>query len=56
MLVSRNGGKERTKEELQELVAESGLQVNRIIQTAAPFSIIEIKKPDLKIRPKSILF
>ena len=34
MLVGRSGGKERAK--------ESGLQLNKVIQTAAPFSIIEI--------------
>lgn len=43
MLVGRNGGKERTKEEFIEIIDKSGLKINRIIQTAAPFSIIEIK-------------
>ena len=44
MLVSRNGGKERTNTEFYDLVNKSGMQLKRIIQTAAPFSIIEIKK------------
>ncbi len=44
MLVGRSGGKERTKEEFSEIINQSGLKLNRIIQTAAPFSIIEIKK------------
>lgn len=44
MLVCRNGGKERTKEEFMEIISKSELKINRIVQTAAPFSIIEIKK------------
>ncbi len=44
MLVSQNGGKERTREEFKEIIKQSGLKLNRIIQTAAPFSIIEVKK------------
>lgn len=44
MLVGRDGGKERTKEEFKEIVALSGLKLNRFVQTAAPFFIIEIKK------------
>lgn len=44
MLVARDGGKERTKDEFHEIVAQSGLKLNRIIDTAAPFSIIEICK------------
>lgn len=42
MLISLEGGKERTKEEFKKMVSQSGLRINRIIQTAAPFSIIEI--------------
>lgn len=42
MLVSRNGGKERTKEEFYEIVTKADLKLQRIIETAAPFSIIEI--------------
>lgn len=44
MLVGRNGGKERTKQEFKEIISQSGLKLNRIVQTAAPFSIIELKK------------
>ena len=42
MLVGRNEGKERTKEEFKEIIENSGLTLNRIIQTAAPFSVIEV--------------
>ena len=44
MLVGRNEGKERTREEFEVLIKKSGLKLNRIIQTAAPFSIIEVTK------------
>ncbi|MCK5169430.1 MAG: methyltransferase domain-containing protein [Bacteroidales bacterium] len=44
MLVGRSGGKERTRKEFEEIIQQSGLKLNRIIQTAAPFSIIEVKK------------
>lgn len=44
MLVGRSGGKERTRKEFKEIIQQSGLKLNRIIQTAAPFSIIEVKK------------
>ena len=44
MLVGRNEGKERTREEFEVLIEKSGLKLNRIVQTAAPFSIIEVKK------------
>ena len=43
MLVSRNGGKERTRKEFEDIIFKSELKLNRIIQTAAPFSIIELK-------------
>lgn len=42
MLVGRSGGKERTRKEFENIIEESGLKLKRIIQTAAPFSIIEI--------------
>ena len=45
MLVGRNGGKERTKEEFKDIVTKSGLKINKIVQTAAPFSIIEVFHP-----------
>jgi len=44
MLVGRNGGKERTKKEFSDLITKSELKLNKIIQTAAPFSVIEIIK------------
>ena len=44
MLVARNGGKERTKEEFKEIIKKADLKLHKITQTAAPFSIIEIKK------------
>lgn len=42
MLVGRSGGKERTKDEFIEIIKNSELKINKIIETAAPFSIIEI--------------
>jgi len=42
MMVGRNGGKERTVNEFNDLIKKSGLKLNRIVHTAAPFSIIEI--------------
>lgn len=42
MLVGRNGGKERTEEEFGEMIHKSGLKINKVIETAAPFSIIEV--------------
>ncbi len=42
MLVSRSGGKERTLTEFENLIKSSGLKLNRVIRTAAPFSIIEV--------------
>ncbi len=42
MLVGRNGGKERTREEFKVIIEDSGLKLDRIIQTASPFSIIEL--------------
>ncbi len=44
MLVGRSGGKERTKEEFIDIVKKADLKLHKIIETAAPFSIIEIKK------------
>jgi hypothetical protein len=42
MLVGRNGGKERTKDEFIELINKSKLKLSKIVNTAAPFSVIEI--------------
>lgn len=44
MLVGRNGGKERTLVEFKEIINKSGLKLNRVVTTAAPFSILEIMK------------
>jgi len=44
MMVGRNGGKERTVNEFNDIIKKSGLKLNRIVHTAAPFSIIEIIK------------
>jgi hypothetical protein len=35
------GGRERTREEFQELFARSGLRLKRVIRTACPLSILE---------------
>ncbi|MDA3953899.1 MAG: methyltransferase [Bacteroidales bacterium] len=42
MLVSRSGGKERTRNEFKNIINESGLKLKRIKQTVAPFYIIEV--------------
>ncbi|MFP4023399.1 MAG: methyltransferase [Thiohalospira sp.] len=42
MMVSQDGGKERTKEEYNQIINQAGLKLNRIIKTVAPFSLIEI--------------
>jgi len=44
MMVSQDGGKERTKEEYSRIVNNAGLKINQIVQTVAPFSLIEITK------------
>jgi O-methyltransferase domain len=41
MLVMTGGGKERTEEEFRDLFAASGLQLNRIVPTGRPLSVIE---------------
>ena len=42
MLVSSVHAKERTKEEFVDLFQKAGIKLNRIIQTASPFCIIEV--------------
>jgi len=44
MMISQDGGKERTKEEYYRLIDLAGLNLKQIIKTVAPFSIIEITK------------
>ena len=44
MMVFMDSGKERTRKEFELLLGQSGLKINRIIQTIAPFSIIEAVK------------
>ncbi|MFO7828263.1 MAG: methyltransferase [Bacteroidales bacterium] len=44
MMVSLDGGKERTKDEYIQMIEKAGLKLNRIVQTAAPFPLIEIIK------------
>jgi len=44
MLVSVDGGKERTRKEYKELLSQAGFQVNRIIPTSSAMVIIECKK------------
>jgi len=38
------GGVERTPSEFEQLLADSGLKLNRIIPTAGPMSIVEAVK------------
>ena len=44
MLVMCPGGKERTAEELEELLSQAGLKLNRIIPTQEDICIIECVK------------
>ena len=44
MMISQDGGKERTKEEYYQLIDQAGLNLKQIIKTVAPFSIIELTK------------
>ena len=44
MLVSREGGKERTQAEYQKLFERSRFQLHKMIPTAGPFSILELIK------------
>ncbi len=41
MLACMHGGRERTREEFQKLLEQSGFKINRIIPTIAPISLIE---------------
>jgi hypothetical protein len=47
MLVMTTGGRERTEAEYQTLLQASGFQLNRIISTPSPLSIIEAVKSSL---------
>lgn len=37
------GGKERTQEQYAELLAAAGFRLERVVQTAAPISIVEAR-------------
>ena len=41
MMVFMKKGKERTRQEYEDLLAKSGLKINRIIPTISPLSLIE---------------
>jgi precorrin-6B methylase 2 len=44
MLISTNGGKERTKKEFEVLLKNSGFMLKKVIPTVSPFSIVEGRK------------
>jgi hypothetical protein len=44
MMTGTEGGKERTREEFRQLLEQSGFEINKIIRTVAPFSVIEAGK------------
>lgn len=44
MLIGAPGGKERTRRELEDLLASSGFKLKKIIPTVSQFSIIEAEK------------
>jgi tRNA A58 N-methylase Trm61 len=41
MLVGTTGGRERTRIEFENLLKQAGFRLNRVIDTASPFSIVE---------------
>lgn len=41
MLHATHGGRERTEAEFAQLFASSGLQLNRVVRTKSPFSVLE---------------
>jgi O-methyltransferase domain len=45
MLLVTNGGHERTAAEFEQVLNAAGLQLNRILATQCPSSIIEAVKP-----------
>jgi hypothetical protein len=44
MMTGTEGGKERSREEFEDLLNRSGFALNRIIRTIAPFSVLEAGK------------
>jgi hypothetical protein len=44
MMTGTEGGKERTKIEFEILLKESGLRLQKVYSTVAPFSILEVVK------------
>ncbi len=42
MMVGRSEGKERTHDEYKSLIEQAELKLNRVVHTAAPFSVIEV--------------
>jgi len=41
MMIVTSGGKERTKDEFENLLQQSGFSLKRVVDTASPFSIVE---------------
>lgn len=41
MLIGTTGGKERTKDEFEILLQQSGFKIKRVLDTGSPFSIVE---------------
>jgi hypothetical protein len=44
MMVFMKEGRERTVKEFRELLSKAGLKIERIVRTAAPFSVIEARR------------
>ena len=44
MLIGTLGGKERTRQEFELLLQQSGFKLNRVLPTVSPFSVLEGKK------------
>jgi hypothetical protein len=44
VMLTVEGGKERTEKEYRELLAAAGLRLSRVIPTRSPYSIVEAVK------------
>ena len=44
MMVSFSKGKERTRKEFEQIINDSGLILNRVVQTIAPIAVLEVTK------------
>ena len=43
MMMTNHGGKERTEQEYRELLAVAGFELQRVVPTGTPWSVIEAR-------------